>query len=412
MILIQNARLIDPLSGVDEKKDILIEGEKIVSIEKQIESEEEYKVIDASGMIVAPGLIDVHVHFREPGATHKENMSTGSTSAARGGFTTVVCMANTNPPVDKVDTLKSLVEKAKDLPIEVLQVATVTEGIQGQTLADLKALKEAGAAGFSDDGKPIMDSSILRDAMIVSKELDMPISLHEEDPSLIEKNGIHKYSPRAAEDTMVARDIALGISTGSKVNIQHISSGLAVEAVRWGKSMGANIFAEVTPHHFTLTEEALEKYGSLAKMNPPLRTAWDREKIIEGLKDGTIDIIATDHAPHTKEEKDAHIDSAPSGIIGLETALSLALINLVDKGHLSMIDMLAKLTVNPAKLYNLDRGYIKEDHRADLVIFHPYEEHKVTSFSSKSWNSPFLGETMKGKVKLTISNGNIVYSDF
>ena len=409
MILIKNGRLIDPLTNTDEKLDILIEGEKVKKIEKDISMREEYTLIDARGCIVAPGLIDIHVHFRDPGQTYKEDMVTGSAAAARGGFTTVVCMANTKPVVDNVDTLKSILEKSKDLKIEVLQVSTITKGIDGKTINDLRALKEAGAAGFSDDGKPIMSAKVLKDAMEISKELDMPISLHEEDPSLIEKNGMNKFSPRLAEDVMVSRDITIAIDVGSKLNIQHISSGVSVELVRWGKKMGANIFAEVTPHHFTLTEDALEKYGSLAKMNPPLRSAWDRDKIIQGLKDDTIDIIATDHAPHTEEEKSGPIEKAPSGIIGLETSLSLAITNLVDKGHLSMMDMLKKLTINPAKLYNLDRGYIEENKRADLVIFSPDEEYLLGDSLSKSWNSPFLGEKLKGKVKMTIAKGNIVY---
>lgn len=409
MILIKNGRLIDPLSKTDEKLDILIEGENIKKIAKDISTKEEYFLIDARDLIIAPGLIDIHVHFRDPGQTHKEDMVTGSAAAASGGFTSVVCMANTDPVVDNVDTLKSILEKSKDLKIEVLQVATITRGIDGEIINDLKALKEAGAAGFSDDGKPIMSAKVLKEAMELTKELDMPISLHEEDPCLIEKNGINKFSPRLAEDVMVARDIAIAIDVGSKLNIQHISSGVSVELVRWGKKMGANIFAEVTPHHFTLTEDALEKYGSLAKMNPPLRSSWDRDKIIEGLKDGSIDIIATDHAPHSQEEKSGDIEKAPSGIIGLETALALAITNLVDKGHLSMMDMLEKLTINPARLYNLDRGYVKENKRADLVIFSPDQEYVVEDFLSKSWNSPFLGESLKGKVKMTIARGKLVY---
>lgn len=411
MILIKNGRLIDPLSKTDEIKDILIHGENVVKIGDSIENKGDYKLIDASGLIIAPGLIDVHVHFRDPGSIDKEDMASGSAAAARGGFTSVVCMANTSPVVDNEETLKYILQKAKEMKIEVLQVSAVTKGLKGESLVDLKKLKELGAAGFSDDGKPIMNASILKQAMEIAKELDMPISLHEEDPSLIEINGINKFSPRIAEDVMVGRDIALAISIGSKLNIQHISSGVSVEAVRWGKKMGANLFAEVTPHHFSLTEHAIDKYGSLAKMNPPLRTSWDRDKIIEGLKDNTIDIIATDHAPHTKEEKDGDIKSAPSGIIGLETALALALTNLVDKGHLSMIDMIEKFTVNPASLYNLDRGYIKEKHRADLVIFSAEEEYKVEDFLSKSWNSPFLGQKLKGKIKMTISKGNIVWQD-
>lgn len=411
MILIKNGRVIDPLSGLDAKKDLLIKENNIIEIEDSIREKEEYKIIDATGLIIAPGLIDVHVHFRDPGQTYKEDMVTGSEAAARGGFTTVVCMANTSPVVDNVETLKSILEKTKDLKIEVLQAATVTKGMEGKVINDLSGLKEAGAAGFTDDGKPIMDASILKKAMEISKELDMPISLHEEDPSLIQENGINKFSPSIAEDVMVSRDASIGIAVGSKLNIQHISSGVAVEAIRWGKKMGANIFAEVTPHHFTLTEDAIEKHGSLAKMNPPLRTSWDKEKIIEGLRDGTIDMIATDHAPHTKEEKSGDMSKAPSGIIGLETALALSITNLVDKGHLSMIDMLQKLTVNPAKLYNLDRGFIKKDKRADLVIFAPDQEYLVEDFASKSWNSPFLGEKLRGKVRYTISDGNIVYKD-
>lgn len=411
MILIKNGRLIDPLSRRDEIKDILIDGDKVKKIAKDIDIKEEYELIDASGLVVSPGLIDVHVHLRDPGMTHKEDMSSGSAAGSRGGFTTLIAMANTRPVVDNEETLKYILDKAKTMDIEILQVSTITKEMKGQDLAHLKALKTLGAVGFSDDGKPIMDAGVLKKAMEISKELDMPISLHEEDPSLIEKNGINKFSPRIAEDIMVARDVALAISIGSKLNIQHISSGISVEIVRWGKRMGADLFAEVTPHHFSLTEDAIEKYGSLAKMNPPLRTSWDRDKIIEGLKDNTIDIIATDHAPHTKEEKDESLNSAPSGIIGLETALALAISNLVDPGHLSMLDMLEKFTVNPAKLYNLDRGYIEENHRADLLIFSPDEEYLVEDFLSKSWNSPFLGQRLKGKVKITIANGKIVYKD-
>lgn len=411
MLLIKNGRVIDPLSGLDAKKDLLIKGNNIIEIEDSIENMEEYRLIDAEGLIIAPGLIDVHVHFRDPGQTHKEDMVSGSEAAARGGFTTVVCMANTSPVVDNVETLKSVLEKTKDLKIEVLQAATVTRGMEGKIINDLKTLKEAGAAGFTDDGKPIMDASILKRAMEISKELDMPISLHEEDPCLIQQNGMNKFSPSIAEDVMVSRDAALAIAIHARLNVQHISSGVAVEAIRWGKKMGANLFAEVTPHHFTLTEDAIEKHGSLAKMNPPLRTPWDREMIIKGLQDGTIDIIATDHAPHTEEEKSGDISKAPSGIIGLETSLALSITNLVDKGHLSMIDMLEKLTVNPAKLYNLDRGAIAEDHRADLVIFAPEEEYLVEEFASKSCNSPFIGEKLKGKVKYTISKGQVVYKD-
>lgn len=411
MILIKNARLINPLSGLDGKRDILIKDSKIEKIREKIENPGNCTLIDASGLIVAPGLIDVHVHFRDPGQTHKEDLISGSQAAARGGFTTVVCMANTKPVVDNVEVLKYILQRTKALKIEVLQTASVTQGMQGRVINDLKALKKAGASGFTDDGKSIMDVSVLKGAMEICKEIDMPISLHEEDPSLIEKNGINKFSPHIAEDVMVGRDALLAISVKAKLNIQHISSAIAVQEVRCAKEMGANLYAEVSPHHFSLSEQAIEKHGSLAKMNPPLKSLWHKEKLIEGLKDGTIDIIATDHAPHTREEKSGNIESAPSGIIGLETALALSLTNLVNKGHLSMIDMLEKLTVNPAKLYKLDRGFIKEQSRADLVIFSPEEEYLVESFSSKSSNSPFLGEKLRGKVKYTIAKGEIVYRD-
>lgn len=411
MLLIKNGRLVDPKSGTDRKMDILIHGGKVKRLAENIEEENHFEIINASGMVVSPGFIDVHVHFRDPGQTVKEDMVTGSRSAARGGFTTVVAMANTDPVVDNKEILSKVIEKARGQKIEILQVATVTKGMEGKEINNLKSLKEAGAAGFSDDGKPIMDASILKAAMELSKELDLPISLHEEDPSLIKMNGINKWAPRIAEDTMVARDVAMAINIGSKLNIQHISSGNAVENIRWGKLMGANIFAEVTPHHFSLTEEAVGSHGSLSKMNPPLRTAWDREEIIEGLKDNTIDIIATDHAPHTLEEKNLSLEEAPSGIIGLETALPLAITNLVDQGHLNMLDMLEKITINPAKLYNLDRGYISQGSRADITIFDPEEESIIGNFLSKSSNSPFKGQNLKGKIKYTISGGEFAYKD-
>ena len=411
MLLIKGGRLVDPKSGTDRRMDILIHGEKVKRVAENIKEEVHYEVIDASGMIVSPGFIDVHVHFRDPGQTIKEDMATGSMSAARGGFTTVVAMANTDPVIDNVKILSQTLEKAEKQEIEILQVATVTRGMEGKEINDLESLKKAGAAGFSDDGKPIMDASVLKAAMEISKELDLPISLHEEDPSLIKMNGINKWAPRIAEDTMVARDVAMAINIGSKLNIQHISSGNAVENIRWGKSVGANIFAEVTPHHFSLTEDSIARHGPLAKMNPPLRTSWDREKIIEGLKDNTIDIIATDHAPHTMKEKNLGLEGAPSGIIGLETALPLAITNLVNEGHLNMLDMLEKLTINPAKLYNLDRGYISQGGRADITIFDPEEESIIGNFLSKSSNSPFKGQNLKGKIKYTISGGEFAYKD-
>lgn len=418
MILIKNGRMIDPLSKTDGQFDILIDGENVVKIDRNIEKTDGVKLIDASGCIVCPGLIDVHCHFRDPGFTSKEDIYTGAKSAARGGYTTVICMANTKPVVDNTETLKYIMDKAKTAVIEVLQVASITKGMEGTELTDMLKLKSDGVVGFSDDGKPIMNSKIAIEAMEIARELDMPLSFHEEDKSLITENGINageisalmnlKGSPHEAEDVLVARDAALAISTKAKINIQHISSCISVELVRWAKKMGANIAAEATPHHFSLTEKMILEKGSLAKVNPPLRTEKDRKAIIEALKDNTLQIIATDHAPHTKDEKSKNFTEAPSGMIGLETALPLSITNLVKPGYLNYMEVIEKLTVNPAKLYNLDRGYIKEGHRADITIFNPDEQYRVTDFDSKACNSPFIGMKLYGKIKNTIFNGKII----
>ncbi len=422
MILIKNGRLIDPLSKKDEVVDIAIEDGKIKKIGK-IEVNEKFKeIIDAKGYIVSPGLIDVHVHFRDPGFTYKEDILTGAKSAARGGFTTVICMANTKPVVDNVETLNYINEKAKEACINVLQVGSITKSFRGKELTNFEELLENGAVGFSDDGIAIMDTEILYEAMNKAKELDVPISLHEEDSNFIETAGVNDSeiakklglkggAKTCAEDIMVARDCMIALETGAKVSIQHISSGVAVETVRFAKSLGAKVYAEAAPHHFTLTEEDVLKHGSLAKMNPPLRTDKDKQTIIEGLKDNTIEIIATDHAPHIMEEKNRVFAACPSGIIGLETSLALGITSLVKENHLSLMSLLEKMTINPAKLYNLDRGYIKEGAIADILIFNPGEEWIVKDFDSKSSNSPFIGEKLLGKVKYTISEGKIVYTD-
>lgn len=421
MILIKNGRVIDPLSNLDEKLDILIDGENVVEISKIVEETRADRIIDASKSIVSPGFVDVHSHFRDPGYTYKEDIFTGAEAAAKGGYTTVICMANTNPVVDNKGTLKYILDRAKKAKIEVLQVAAITKGLCGNEIVDMDYLKKCGAVGFSDDGKPIKNSRVAEDAMFMAKELDVPLSFHEEDPDLICENGINsgktakklgiKGSPGEAESVLVARDAVLAIKTMAKVNIQHISSALSVELVRHAKKLGANITCEATPQHFSITEDEILKKGSNAKLNPPLRTKDDREAIIKGLADGTIDIIATDHAPHSEKEKQGEIVKTPSGMIGLETALSLAVSNLVKPGCLSYMEILKKLTLNPARLYNLDRGYIKEGHRADIVIFNPEEEYVVGSFASKSSNSPFTGEKLYGRIKNTIYRGEVVYED-
>ena len=423
MIWIRNAHVIDPADQSEKTVDICLADGKIAAIGKGLEFKvsKEDVVIDASGYVVAPGLIDVHVHFRDPGLTYKEDIQTGARAAAKGGFTTVVCMANTRPPVDNTETLKYVLREGKKTGINVLSVAAVSKGMKGLELTDMEELKANGAAGFTDDGIPLLDTKLVKEAMERAAGLDVPLSFHEEDPSFIVNNGINHGrvseqlgiygSPAVAEDSLVARDLMIALHTKAAVDIQHISSAASVKMVKFAKELGADVYAEVTPHHFTLTEEAVLKHGTLAKMNPPLRTEADRQAIIRGLKDGSIDIIATDHAPHSAEEKARDFTQAPSGILGLETALALGVTNLVRAGHLTMMELMGKMSRNPAKLYRLPFDGIKEGSAADLVIFDPNEEWVVGEYASKSSNSPFTGESLFGKVKYTICNGKIVFQD-
>lgn len=419
MIGIRGGRILDPVSGREWNGDLILENGKIKANGEKLDFCGCREIIDAAGLVVAPGLVDVHVHFRDPGLTYKEDIDTGARAAAAGGFTTVVCMANTKPVVDDVETLSYVLEKGKKTGIHVLSCACVTKGMQGKELVDMDALYAAGAAGFTDDGIPILDEELLKEALQKTKELQVPISLHEEDPALIANNGINRGSvseklgiggsPREAEITMVERDCRLAEETGAAVNIQHISTAGAVEAVRASKRRGSHVTAEAAPHHFTLTDEAVLTYGTLAKMNPPLRTKADREAVIEGLKDGTIDLIATDHAPHSTEEKKKPLTEAPSGIIGLETALALAITELVKPGHLTLPELMKKMSQNPAALYHLPFAGIAKEAPADLVLFDEKEEWKAEAFSSKAENTPFRGWTLTGRVHYTICNGEIVY---
>lgn len=423
MMLIKNGLVIDPDSDFEKIADVLIENGKVRKIEEKIEPQEGMNIIDASGMVVAPGLVDVHVHFRDPGFTYKEDIETGARAALRGGFTSVVLMANTKPAVDSVETLEYVLEKGKKTDLHVYSCATVTKQMAGKELTDMDILLQKGAAGFTDDGIPIMDAALMEEAMRKTAGLQVPISLHEENPALIINNGVNRGeasayydiggSPREAEISLIERDLQLALKTGAILNIQHISTREGVELVRKAKSdaRGSNIHAEATPHHFTLTEKAVIKHGTLAKMNPPLREEADRQAIIAGLKDGTIDIIATDHAPHSDEEKKKPITEAPSGIIGLETALSLGVTNLVDTKELSMSKLLAAMTCNPAKMYHLDCGTLQVGKTADIVVFDPSQQWTVNEYASKSANSPFTGSTLTGKVKYTIVNGRVVYQD-
>jgi dihydroorotase len=419
-VLIKNGKLINPATNFEGIVDISIQDGLIKEISPSISSDyfEYDDIIDAKGMIVSPGLIDIHSHFRDPGFTQKEDLVSGAHAAAAGGYTTVILMANTNPKIDSIESLAYIQEKAKDCPINILQEAALTIDFKDR-LVDMDLLHKAGAAGFTNDGVPVMNTKTLRDAMLKAAQLDTVIALHEEDNSLIDNHGINagpiadklglKGAPRVSEDIMVARDCMLALETGACIDIQHISSGNAVDFIRYAKSIGVKVFAEATPHHFTLTEDDVLEYGVLAKMNPPLRSAEDRERIIAGLIDDTIEIIATDHAPHTADEKNVDFTKAPSGIIGLETALPLAVTELVMKNRLSMIHMLSKFTSNPARYYKLNKGNLQVGKPADLCIFDPNQEYIVEGFKSKSSNSPFLGRSLYGKVKYTIVGGDIVY---
>lgn len=417
---IRGGRIIDPVSGREFTGDLLLENGTIKAVGEKLNLESCEEILEAAGLVVAPGLVDVHVHFRDPGLTYKEDILTGAQAAAAGGFTTVVCMANTKPVIDNAETLTYVLDKGKETGIHVLSCACVTKGMQGKELVDMDGLRVAGAAGFTDDGIPILDEEVLKAALSKAEELQVPVSLHEEDPKLIANNGINRGpvseklgiggSPVEAEITMVERDCRLAEETGASVNIQHISTAGAVEAVRASKKRGSHVTAEAAPHHFTLTDEAVLTYGTLAKMNPPLRTERDRQAVIEGLKDGTIDMIATDHAPHSIDEKSKPLTEAPSGIIGLETSLALGITELVKPGHLTLLELMRKMSQNPAALYHLPYAGITEGAPADLVIFDADEEWKVESFRSKAVNSPFKGWTLTGRVHYTVCEGKVVYN--
>lgn len=423
-LLIKNVHIIDPENGIDKKGNIFVRDGKIEKVILGVDNTFEdcdALAIDGAGLYAAPGLIDVHVHFRDPGQTHKEDIATGSRAAAKGGFTSVVMMANTSPCIDNAETMAQVQKKAECQPINVYATSTVTKGLKGCEVSDFRAMAEAGAIGFTDDGIPIMDETLLEKAMAEIAKLDMPISLHEEDPKLIDNPGVNAGeaakklgllgAKREAEYTLIQRDVDAAIRTGVRLNIQHISTKEGVEIIRRARKKHDNIHAEATPHHFSLTQDAIAEHGTLAKMNPPLRETEDRMAIIEGLKDGTIELIATDHAPHAYEEKEQEFTKAPSGIIGLETSLALGITNLVKPGHLSITELIGKMSVNPARLYGMNAGTLTPGQAADIVIFDPNEEWTVDKFESKSSNSPFVGMKLTGKVKYTICSGNVVYKD-
>ncbi|MGT2887249.1 dihydroorotase [Streptococcus didelphis] len=420
MLLIKNGRLIDPKSQFDGLVDILIEDKKIKKIDQDIQAEQAH-LIDAEGLIVAPGLVDIHVHFREPGQTHKEDIHTGALAAAKGGVTTVVMMANTNPVISDVTTLKEVLASAAKESIHIYTNASVTKSFDGEQITDFASLKKAGAVGFSDDGIPLENSKVLREALRLAKENDCFISLHEEDPNLNGLPGLNEDIARehfnicgasgVAEYSMIARDAMIAYDCDAHVHIQHLSKAESVKIVEFAQKMGAKVTAEVAPQHFSKTETLLLEAGADAKMNPPLRKESDRLAVIEGLKSGVISIIATDHAPHHKDEKKVEkVWEAPSGMTGLETSLSLGITYLVNPGHLSLMALLEKMSLNPAQLYSFEAGYIAENGPADILIFDANAERKVSpDFASKASNSPFIGEKLKGLVKYTIADGQVVY---
>lgn len=430
-IYINNARIIDPATAMDIMGDLYIKDGVIRGIYERAHGNsdpdikkiaaEDTVIIDGTGLIASPGFIDVHSHFRDPGLTYKEDIITGASAAAAGGYTTVVCMANTKPVVDNEEVLDDLIKRESALPVNVLQDASVTIGLEGRELTDMETLKKHGAAGFTDDGVPVCDKELLREALLKCRELDVPISLHEEDPALLGSPGVNrgrvsdalslKGAPSEAEYKLVMRDLHINRSIGAKLDIQHVSAKETVEALRTAKAEGIRAFSEVTPQHLSSTEDLVLKKGSLARVNPPLRTEADRQALIAGLRDGTIDIVATDHAPHSKEEKSRPIETAPSGMTGLETALGLLLTNLYATGELSLSRILYCLTKAPADLYGLDAGRIRLGGTADVVLFDPDRKWIVPDeFYSKASNTPYIGDELKGRVIYTICRGKIVYS--
>jgi dihydroorotase len=430
-LLIRNGRVVDPASGVDEFRDVLLREARVAGVEKPGAFSElrDLEVIDAKGCIIAPGFIDVHVHLREPGQGHKETIASGTAAAAAGGFTTVVAMPNTTPVNDSVEVLQWMLSPDRNAAINVLAMPAATVGSTGEAQTDFAALAAAGAVGFTDDGKPILEAAMMRSCLMRAAELGLPVSQHAEDPRLSHgaimnhgtvafRLGLRGY-PAVAESSIVERDIALvreiaASHPGVKphLHVQHVSTAAALQEIRRAKSDGLHVTCEAAPHHFTLTDEAVGDYNTNAKMNPPLRAEEDRRALIDAIQDGTVDCIATDHAPHASWEKEVEFDRAPNGITGLETALGLALRVLHRQHGLPMERVIALMSTQPAQLIGLsDRGILRAGAEADVVVFDPTAEwsFKASQSRSKSKNTPFDGAEMLGRVRATICSGRIVY---
>ncbi|MFZ4541392.1 MAG: dihydroorotase [Rickettsiales bacterium] len=419
-----NARLIDPESGLDVKGGLLTEGSKIADFGEKLFNNgtpEGAEVVDCGGQVLCPGLLDIQVHFREPGQEYKETIETGSMAAAAGGVTTVATMPNTKPVVDDITVLAFLQKRAMESGyVNIRPYAAITKGQKGEELTEMASLVDAGACGFTDDGLPVMNAQIMRQALTIGKTLNVPIAQHAEDHNLscggcmnegwvATKLGL-KGIPNVSEAVIVARDILLAELTGAHYHVLHISTKEAVDLVRWGKQRGVNVTAEVAPHHFTLTDEAVMEYRTFSKMNPPLRAEKDRLALIEGLRDGTIDAIATDHAPHDTESKRVPMEVASFGIVGLETMLSLSL-NLYHQKQMSLREVLATMTYKAADIIRADAGRLKKGVQADLALLDLDASWTVTneSLHSKSKNSPFDGLQVKGRALRTMVGGETVY---
>ena len=421
-ILLKNARVVDHKNKLDGKMDILLENDKISKISEKIEESVD-REIDCTNYIIIPGMIDMHCHLREPGFEYKETIETGSKSAVAGGFTTICPMPNTNPTPDSAFILEKILAEAKRVNLcNILPYGSVSKGEKGEELTDFEELKKAGAVAFSDDGMPVINSRMMRQAIIKANSLGTFVASHCEEKSVAdgainagkiqEELGVKGVLPEA-EEIMAAREIVISETNNVRAHICHISTKTSVNMIRDAKKRGVKITCETCPHYFCFTVDEVLTSGTNAKMNPPLRDEKDRQAIIEALKDGTIDAIITDHAPHSEEEKERELSKAPNGIIGFETALPAINTYLIDKNLLTEMDMVKLTSYNPAKLLNLDKGEIKEGKIADLTIYDPEESYIYTKdmIVSKSKNTPFIGKKLKGKVKYTIVNGNIVYKD-
>lgn len=420
-ILIKNGYIIDPANNIDGTADLLIEDGKVSGLGRNISPDSETEIIDAAGQLVVPGLIDMHTHLREPGYEYKETIKTGTMAAAAGGFTTICCMPNTKPVNDSQAVTEFIINKAKTEGIvNVLPVGAITKGCEGAEISEMAELKDAGCVAVSDDGKPVMNSVVMRRALEYAKMLNLPVISHCEDVTLSEDGvmneglvstelGLRGIS-NASEDVMVARDVILAELTGGHIHIAHVSTAGSVDIIRSAKERGVNVTAETCPHYMILTDDAVNGYNTNAKMKPPLRTMEDVKAVREGLKDGTIDVIATDHAPHSQEEKEREFDYAPFGIVGLETALQIGLM-LVEEGGLTIRDLIYRMSVRPAEILGIGKGRLNMGADADITIINPDTVwvFESANLSSKSKNTPFEGWKMKGKVTATIVGGKVVY---